>query len=123
MTNYQELKRLAEAACEDYPEPEDQEAIDKVFIAEATPEVVLGLIAEIDRLKAQNRALREVVKGLLSRLEAHDYEPQQSAVRAALAQAEEDTFGLSMSMFANQRDYQDEKNKRLRARINLKEGV
>lgn len=48
--------------------------------------LLLEHLAVIDPLRTQNQALRVAVKGLLGRLEAHDYEPQQGAVRAALAE-------------------------------------
>jgi hypothetical protein len=41
------------------------------------------------RAQPDHSELVEAVKGLLGRLEAHEYEPQQSAVRAAIGEAME----------------------------------
>ena len=88
---------------------------------------IVTMDAEIDRLRTQNQAQAQVLalKAMERATQTNDAQVQAAAsqqCRAALAQAEDETFGLSMSMFANQRDYQDEKNRRLRARLDLQEG-
>ena len=66
MTNYTELKRLAEAA--DSFKPTNLDLINPNYMAEsyrahiafadkAPPHVVLSMIAEIDKLRTQNHAL------------------------------------------------------------------
>jgi len=60
MTDYTELKRLAEAA--QYENCEFQHelvAATKAFFVGCIPEQILALIAERDQLKAENEALRE----------------------------------------------------------------
>lgn len=69
MTDHAELRRVAALA---HPDAEwfiarnlDHPNIDKPaasFIASATPKTVLALLDEIDRLKAENEALRLAVK-------------------------------------------------------------
>ncbi|HEK3672402.1 TPA: ead/Ea22-like family protein [Pseudomonas aeruginosa] len=75
MTEHVELRRLAALA---HPDAEwfiarnlDHPNIDKPaasFIAAATPKTVLALLDEIDRLKAENDALRGAVEQLAEML-------------------------------------------------------
>ena len=71
MTNYTELKRLAEAAESFKPTNLDlinpnymakAKAAHIAFADKAPPHVTLSMIAEIDRLRTQNQALMEALK-------------------------------------------------------------
>ena len=68
MTNHTELKRLAEAARYSWLDGhwhnhvtlnsgEILDAMDCDYVVAASPDVVLSMIAEIDRLRTQNQAL------------------------------------------------------------------
>ena len=71
MTDYQELKRLAEDCKErgidfdDVSPHQGSTSCDKLvrhYLAAASPDVVLSMIVEIDRLRTQNQALVEFVE-------------------------------------------------------------
>lgn len=73
-SNYTELKRMAERAALATPwyymgdlltETIDDSG-DATYIAAASPDVVLSMIAEIDRLRTQNQALREALKEVVA---------------------------------------------------------
>lgn len=55
MTDYSELKRLAEDVNNNFPDKED------LWNMVCTPTVALYLIADFDQLKAENAALRKVL--------------------------------------------------------------
>ena len=109
MTNYIELKRLAEHAFNGpwtftEIDPDDKSwgacelqnkdgafiathvcgVFNASYIAAASPDVVLSMIAEIDKLRTQNRALREA----LEQISKNDLHSDGDIARAALKQAE-----------------------------------
>ena len=63
MTNYAELKRLAEAAKAAFSNSYEHTSNRVDFEMAASPDVVLSMIAEIDKLRTQNQALVEAIKG------------------------------------------------------------
>lgn len=110
MTDYTEIKRLADKSKDSWVNGKwhtrptldigvDED--DSAYIAAASPDVVLSMIAEIDRLRTQNQALREALKDVSDEFPfdwAFDSEPKwigkdhyRSAVknaRALISQAE-----------------------------------
>lgn len=60
------------------------------YIAAASPSVVLSMIAEIDRLRTQNQALREALKTAIDHIAMDDLEishcKDHAAIYAALAE-------------------------------------
>ena len=69
MIDYTEIKRLAEAAkaCAHLSYYTSHEGD---FQVAASPDVVLSMIAEIDRLRTQNQALREALKDATDEIES-----------------------------------------------------
>lgn len=103
MIDHTELKRLAEAANLPMSEiglMEHKRAAMKAMHGALLPDDVLDLIAELDRLRTQNQALREALKRAKPFVEGREYECE------ALYDTSKD--GAHYDAFATARDIREQ---------------